>query len=166
MEPLSDEQKALAAASVARAERIAQRYATLFPEEGDEFKSEAYLAATLAAAKYDPEKSQSGESWVALCVARQMNALARRLKSRCRLVYGDVGDVAEPDNRDADLVERIRDAIKTLPAPEQIMCLRVYGEDAASIERVAVELGYSPKHGHKIHRNAIDSIRRNLATQH
>jgi hypothetical protein len=63
MKPLTEERRRLAAAAVGRAESIAQRYARVFPAQGDEIRSAADWAIVKAAASYEPDRGQTWVRW-------------------------------------------------------------------------------------------------------
>jgi DNA-directed RNA polymerase specialized sigma subunit len=68
MQPLNESQQVLAEDAHEVAERIAKRYARIFPEYEQDLESAANYGAVRAAASYVPEMNGVWERWTKLCI--------------------------------------------------------------------------------------------------
>src|SRR5215213_3736761 len=159
MERLTEEQQALAEEAVSRAKRIADRYARIFPEYEDDLKSSANWGAVRAASTFNPEGNGVWERWSGLCIRGEIKDFLNNsyLKRRSlwpqealQGVESGEGETAQVDA--ADSLERL---LALLPPTYKELCSLVY-KMGMTPTQAGVALGYTPNHGCKIHRLAIE----------
>ena len=164
MEPLTDEQKALAGEerSLAGADMVAARFAKVFPEHAGDIQSSAAWGVIRAAATFVPDEDNVWEKWSKM---HAKYAVLDFLRSQ-RVMNSEQwdGQVIITPHQDERLVDP-----KTLAEPEldTLDCLiadlpdkykplleKIY-EAGMNAGEAGIALGYSEKHGFKMHREAL-----------
>ena len=160
MLPLTDEQRELAAEALDRADSIAHRYTRVFPGHADDLKSTASWAALLAAPEWNPEGHVDWKNFSYHKINQEILDFLNTPEVQ-RVITGDsLLDAAEKwvmDTHEDD----IDTLLNRLSPTHRALCIRVYKE-FQTIENAAVSLGFSPKHGHKLHRQALGLLRERL----
>ena len=162
MRPLSEPQRELAAKGFARAERIAAKYARVFPGHADDLASAAAWGVVRAASTFDRGRGVDWASWSAFkatqeCLRFLKATISKRQAERLAQSVDDLP--AKPEIKPNDGIEVM---LVGLPPVQQAFCLKVYRDDK-TIEEAAVGLGFSPKHGHKINCKALERLRKRLS---
>lgn len=161
MQPLNEEQRDLAVQSLTRADRIAARYARIFPEHADDLASSA-IWGVLKAARTFTDGGAKWENWSANEARNECRRFLRHPDFKRQVVWDEFAPQYEPCAPAPEVVDDMETMLVGLPERHRDLCLKVYREDV-TIEDAATSLGFSPKHGHKLHRQALDILRSRMS---
>lgn len=154
--------QALAQSAMIDADRIAKRYARIFPEFADDLASSAHMGAVQAAASY---ASDSGvwERWKRLHISGEVRDFlkshwVRRHDRRAAPESLDDLEDGESDYARIDAAESFEHMTRSLTVRQRevVNLVYVYGMRPAEAGRA---LGLSQKEGCRIHQRAIRSLR-------
>jgi len=166
IEPLTEAQQCLAAEAVGRADRIAERYAKIFPKHEQEFKSSALWGVMRAASSFDPDKGDIWERWSALAMEGEILDLidAPYYKRFQSLNFTELIPDMRQMSADLDQDEsnaNVRKILCGLPPKHRELCDLVYTQGLSAAE-AGLSLGLSEKHGRKIHSEAMVFLREDM----
>lgn len=145
------------------ADRIARRYARIFPEYAADIESSAHMGAVRAAAKF---ASESGvwERWSKLHITGEVKEflrshwVCRHEKTAPQESLDTIEDEASDPTRRIESAESFNQLTRQLTKRQRqvVNLVYVYGMTAAEAGR---SLGLSQKEGCRIHQRAIRSLR-------
>jgi RNA polymerase sigma factor (sigma-70 family) len=164
IEPLTESQQSLAVEAVSRAERIARRYARIFPEHEHEFRSSALWGVVRAASSYDPVKGETWERWSLLAAKGEISDFLDNsyLKRRSSIANEESLLDNQSELEYSDKTDRVRELLSTLPGKHRELCEIVYLE-GVSPSAAARTMGLSESSGRRIHIEAMELLRLELA---
>lgn len=162
--PLTPEGQALAEMAIAEADRIAKRYARMFPEHADELSSSAHLGVVRAAAKFAAD--DVWKRWCRIHITSELRDFLRSLGRRCDKPTSQesleaIEDEESDPARLIDAADSFSHMTRSLtPRQREVVNLvYVHGMTPAEAGR---SLGLARAEGCKIHQRAIRSLRDTL----
>ena len=167
IEPLNEIQQELAIESVERAEKIAERYSRIFPQHAQEFHSSALWGVMRAASSFDPDKGQIWERWSRLSINGEIKdflsgsyvKVCKSLPEHEAKQIIDNHRIGVFDDEPDDSIDKLLDR---LPEKHKELCRLVYYEGLGATE-AGIALGFSHSYGSRIHQEAMNFLRHELA---
>ena len=167
MNPLDEGKQALAVKATRKAKRIADWYARFLPQYADDLESAACLGAVRAASTFNPDVSKVWDRWTMLCIHGEVkdfidSSYLKRRGDECEL-DNNIEDKHLSSDCELDAQEEFDHLLSKLPERYRRLIDMVYrlGMWPGEAGRA---LGYTTRHGNKLHNQAIAELRRKLAS--
>lgn len=169
MEPLTTDQQELAGKGIKTANRIAQRYAKVFPEHAEDLESSATWGTVRAASSWNPDKGACWNRWLIKSVRLEVQKFLRSGYVRHHKPCFEEWIDEAVDDRQVDPAceqseeskQEIEAMLSLLPERQREVCSLVY-KNGITPSQAGVALGFSAIYGRKLHQRAIEWLRKRL----